>query len=158
MDTRLFSASRRHRNARLSSRRQNGNRRGVATIEFALCLPVLLFLTLGTIDLCSMLFLKESVKLAAYEGARRGVGRGRTNEDVISRIQEFLDERNIAYDGTPVTFSDPDFTDAGTLENVTTTVTVPCAGNLLMPSALFDHLTLSAEVTMRKEYENLDNE
>ncbi len=42
-----------------------------------------------------MMFLRESAVLAAYEGARRGVGRGRTNTDVIDRVTEFLDERGI---------------------------------------------------------------
>jgi Flp pilus assembly protein TadG len=132
-------------------------RRGVATVEFAICLPALFALTLGTIDICSMLFLKESIKLAAYEGARRGVCRGRTDADVVARVQEFLDERNIAYDGNPCTFSSPGFTDADTLENVTVTVTVPCDGNLLIPSVLFAGVDLSADVTLRKEYRNLDN-
>ncbi len=137
-------------------RRKTRRRSGTATVEFALCLPALLVLTIGTLDLCSMMFLKESIKLAAYEGARRGVGRGKTNDDVVRRVQEFLDERNVAYEGNPCTFSSPDFTTADTLENVTTTVTVPCAGNLLIPSAMFSHLTLSADVTLRKEFRNLD--
>jgi len=133
-------------------------RRGVATVEFAICLPALLALTLGTIDICSMLFLKESIKLAAYEGARRGVGRGRTNADVAARVREFLDERNIVYDGNPCEFGSPGFTDADTLENVSVTVTVPCDGNLLIPSVLFAGIELSADVTLRKEYRNLDND
>lgn len=137
--------------------RRVSKRRGVATVEFAICLPALIALTIGTIDMCSMLFLKESIKLAAYEGARRGVGRGRTNADVIARVQEFLDERSITYTGDPCTFSSPDFATASTLENVTTTVTVPCNGNLLIPSVLFAGINLSADVTLRKEYQNLQN-
>ncbi len=141
---------------RRSHRPRAAKRRGAATVEFAICLPALIALTIGTIDICSMMFLKESIKLAAYEGARRGVGRGRTNADVIARVTEFLDERNIEYDGNPCTFSSPDFADAATLENVTTTVTVPCDGNLLIPSVLFAGISLSADVTLRKEYQNLD--
>ena len=141
------------------NRRQRGPKRfGAATVEFAIVLPALIALTIGTIDVCSMLFLKESVKLAAYEGARRGVGRGRTNDDVVARVQEFLDERDIQYDGNPCTFSSPDFAGADTLENVTVMVTVPCDGNLLVPSVLFSGMNLSAEVTLRKEYKNLENE
>lgn len=137
--------------------RNNRKRLGTATIEFAFILPVLVVLTIGTIDLCSMMFLKESVTLAAYEGARRGVGRGRTNTDAVNRVTEFLDERNITYNGAQVaTFSSPGFAAADTLENVTVTVTVPCTGNLLIPSQWFDDLTLSASVTMRKEYKNLE--
>jgi Flp pilus assembly protein TadG len=132
-------------------------RHGAATVEFALVAPALIALTIGTIDLCSMLFLKESITIAAYEGARQGVGRGRTNANVVARVQEFLDERNIQYSGNPCTFSSPDFDNADTLENVTVTVTVPCQGNLLIPSLMFGDMDLSADVTLRKEYRNLDN-
>ena len=132
-------------------------RRGAAAIEFAFILPVLVVLTLGTIDLCSVMFLKESVTLAAYEGARRGVGRGQTNSDVFDRATEFLDERGISYDSEQaVSISNPGFGTAETLENVTVTVQVPCDGNLLLPSQWFDDLTVSASVTMRKEYANLN--
>ncbi|MEO1525575.1 MAG: TadE/TadG family type IV pilus assembly protein [Planctomycetota bacterium] len=144
-----------------SSRRfrrgKRSRRRGVATIEFAFALPALLALTIGTIDICSMMFLKESVTLAAYEGARRGVGRGRTNADVQARVVEFLNERNINFEGNPCSFSSPNFNDAATLENVTTTVTVPVSGNLLIPSVFWGNTELSAQVTLRKEYQNLDN-
>ena len=137
--------------------RRDRQRQGAATIEFACILPVLVVLTIGTIDLCSMMFLKESITLAAYEGARRGVSRGHTNADAFQRITEFLDERDISYDGGSVcTVSSPGFDGADTLENVTVTVQVPCSGNLLIPSQWFDDLTLSASVTMRKEYKNLE--
>ncbi|WP_442509142.1 TadE/TadG family type IV pilus assembly protein [Novipirellula sp. SH528] len=131
-------------------------RRGVATVEFAVCIPVLFVLTMGTIDLCSMLFLRESITIAAYEGARRGVGRGYTNSDATTRVIELLDQRNIQHNGSSsVTYSSPGFDNAGTLENVTITVTVPCAGNLLVPSGMFTDLTMTTSVTMRKEYQNL---
>ncbi len=106
-----------------------------------------------------MMFLRESAVLAAYEGARRGVGRGRTNTDVIERVTEFLDERGIEYDGPgAVTISSPGFDSAETLENVTVTVTVPTAGNFIIPSQLLGDRDIVASVTMRKEYQNLDNE
>ena len=76
--------------------RKKSRRSGLATVEFALVLPALLVLTIGTLDLCSMMFLKESAVLAAYEGARRGVGRGKTDADVVARVTEFLDERSKA--------------------------------------------------------------
>ena len=144
---------------RSSSKRRGyraGKRKAAATVEFAICLPVLIALTLGTMDLCSVIFLKESVTIAAYEGARRGVGRGRTNEDVTNRIIEFLDDRDINYNqGNLVVFGSPDFTNAETLENVTVTVAVPAAGNMIIPLGMFDDLTVSSSVTMRKEYKNL---
>jgi Flp pilus assembly protein TadG len=139
-------------------RKRPSKRSGVAAIEFAMVLPVLLILTIGTMDLCSLMFLKESVVLAAYEGARQGVGRGRTNADATARITEFLDERNITHNGAgSVVISGGGFEGAETLEAVTVTVTVPTDGNLLIPSDLFGGMTVSADVTMVKEYENLDN-
>ena len=144
--------------SQLRRTRKARDRKAAATVEFAICLPVLLFLTLGTMDLCSVIFLKESVTLAAYEGSRRGVARGRTNADVTSRIEEFLDDRGIVYEsGGLVTFSSPDFNSADTLENVTITVTVPTAGNMIIPTSLFGDLDVTSTVTMRKEYKNLPN-
>lgn len=134
-------------------------RRGVATVEFALVLPALLALTFGTMDICSLLFIRESAVLAAYEGARRGVGRGRTNDDVVQRVTDFLDERGIVYRGaSAVTISSPGFDNAETLENVTVTVTLPSEGNLLIPSQLLGDMDISASVTLRKEYKNLDDD
>jgi len=136
--------------------RTRRRRSGVAAIEFAMVLPALLILTIGTMDLCSLMFLRESVVLAAYEGARQGVGRNQTNADVIARVNEFLDERNVVYGGGAVTFSGSGFDGAETLEAVTVTVTVPTDGNLLIPSELFGGMDVSADVTMVKEYENLN--
>ncbi|MDG2222029.1 MAG: pilus assembly protein [Rubripirellula sp.] len=140
---------------RVRCRSRHRDARGVATIELAVVLPALLALTLGTMDLCSVMFLKESAVLAAYEGARRGVGRGRTDSDVIDRVQEFLDERNIAYTGDCIAISSPGFGGADTLENVTVTILLPTEGNLLVPSSLFGDMNITASVTMRKEYQNI---
>ena len=144
---------------RYRSRAQQQKRRGgVATVELAFVLPALLALTIGTMDICSMMFLKESAVLAAYEGARRGVGRGRTNDDVIDRVTEFLNERGINYTGgNVVDISAPGFDGAATLENVTVTVTIPTSGNLLIPSAVFGDMVVEGNVTLRKEYRNLAN-
>ena len=134
-------------------------RKGAASVEFAFCLPVLFMLTFGTIDICTMIFLNESASLAAYEGARRGVGRGYTNADATARVIEFLDERGIMYNaGSVCQISSPGFENADTLEHVTVTVTIPCAGNLLLPSDMIGNLVVSSDVTMRKEYQNLDPE
>lgn len=134
-----------------------GSRSGTATVELALIAPALIALTIGTIDVCSVMFLKETAVLAAYEGARRGVPRDRTNADATARVMEFLDERGVDYtNGDVVVISAPGFDGAATLENVTITVNVPTTGNLLIPSQLLGDLTVSASVTMRKEYQNLN--
>lgn len=151
LDHAMRNTHKRHRKATTRSRR------GVATVEFAIVLPVLIALTMGTMDVCTVYFLKESAVLAAYEGARQGVARGRNNGHVASRITNFLDQRNIQYEADVVEFSSPGFTNAETLENVTVRVTIPAQGNLLIPSGVLGDLRLTAEVTMRKEYGNPTN-
>lgn len=153
----MLRSKRRTHVRRTNARRRLSKRRGVAVAEFAIVLPVLVALTLGTIDLCTLIFLKESVVLAAYEGARIGVNRGRTNQDVIDRVQQFLDERGISYTGNPVSFEGVDFDNAQTLENVKTTVSVPISGNLLIPTDFWGGGQIQAYVVLRKEYKNLDN-
>ena len=135
--------------------KRNENRRGIATVELAICLPILLLITAATIDLCSAIFLKESLTLAAYEGSRVGVERGGTNAIVTSRIENFLDERGISYNDDSVVISNPGFETAGTLEHVTVTITVPCGGNMPLTGGIFVGRSLSASITMRKEFENL---
>lgn len=140
-----------------AQQRTKPQRRGVAGVEFAIVLPVLIVLTLGTLDLCSLMFLKETVVLAAYEGAREGVNRGQTDADCVSRVVELLDERGVVHGGAAaVNITGASFDSAETLEHVTVTVSVPAAGNLLIPSAMFDGMNVSHSVTMRKEFENFN--
>ena len=142
------SSGRRHRHAWL-------DRGGVATVEFAFILPVLITLTLGTMDLCNVIFLKEAVSIAAYEGARQGVNRNRTNADARARIIDFLDQRGIQYNSADViSISDPGFDNAAPLEFVTVTVRVPADGNVLVADWLSSGLQIEAACTLRKEFPN----
>ena len=130
------------------------NRRGVATAEFALCLPILVILIFGINEVCSAIYLKEQVTIAAYEGARIGIQRGTTDTMVEDFVHDFLDERNITYDeDAAVVISTPGFSNSPTMGHVTTTVTVPVAGNSLSGGFFTDH-EISASVVLRKEFEN----
>jgi Flp pilus assembly protein TadG len=48
-------------------------KRGVSTVEFAICLPVFLLMVCGFIDFCRYYFLVQSLSHAAREGLRAGV-------------------------------------------------------------------------------------
>lgn len=135
-------------------RRINKNRDGIAVTECALCVPLIIMFTLFSIEVCSVLFLKETITLAAYEGSRIGIQRGGTDANARTRITQLLDERGVTYkDDAVVEFSDPSFDDAMALEHVTVNVAVPIEGNLFS-GWLFDGRELEASVTMRKEYPN----
>jgi hypothetical protein len=112
-------------------------------------------LTVASIDICSAIFLKETVTIAAYEGARVGAEKGGTNALVTARVRQILDQRNVTYSaGSVSSVSSPSFDAADTMQHVTVTVTVPCAGNLLAPSQFFAGRNLQASVTIRKQFKN----
>lgn len=143
---------------RRQRKRLRPNRDAIATAELAVCLPLILTICIATIDLCSAMFLRESLTIAAYEGARVGVPKGGTNATATARITALLDERNIQYDaGSVVTFSGNGFDGAQTLDHVRVTVSVPAATNLISPAKFFGNKQISAAVTMRKEYANFEN-
>ena len=134
---------------------QKSSRRGAATVECAFCLTIFIVITFATIDLCSAMFLKETLTLAAYEGARVGIQQGGTNENVRSVVKSFLDMRQITYaEPSVVQFSTPGCESADTLEHVSVTVNVPCGGNMPLTGAFFRGRSLTAAVTLRKEFAN----
>ncbi|MEM7312245.1 MAG: TadE family protein [Planctomycetota bacterium] len=136
------------------SKRRRNQRKGLATVECVMCLPLIILITFGTIDVCSAMFLKESITLAAYEASRVGIPRGGTDALATTRAQQVMDERGIIYESGAVSIS-PSFETAGTLEHVTVTVTVPCAGNMFLTGDFFRGRVLQASVTLRKEFQNL---
>jgi hypothetical protein len=128
-------------------------RDGIAATECALVIPIILAFTLFTIEMCTIMFLKEAVTIAAYEGARVGIQRGGTDSLVQFRVGEFLDERGITYSSDSVIISSPGFDGADELEHVQTTVVVPASGNLPF-GWFFGGMQISGKVTMRKEFAN----
>ncbi len=70
-------------------------RRGIAAAELAVCLPLLVLLTLAMIETCSMIFLKQSLAVAAYEGAHTAVAAGATTADVQRVCEGILRDRRV---------------------------------------------------------------
>lgn len=140
---------------RTANARRN-SRRGTAATECALCLPIVVLITFGTIDISSALFLKESLTIAAYEGSRVGALQGGTDASAIARVQEILNERGISYVESSVVISSPSFNTAATLQHVTVTVQVQCQGNMPLTGNFFKNRSINASVTFRKEFRNLD--
>ena len=129
-------------------------RKGTATAELAVCLPVLVLLIVGINEICSALYLKEQVTIAAYEGSRIGIQRGSTDEMVEDYILAFLDERGITYDASSVvSISVPSFDTAPAMQHVTVTVSVPVANNSITGN-FFGDQNVSGNVTLRKEFAN----
>ncbi|MEO6529858.1 MAG: TadE family protein [Specibacter sp.] len=73
---------------------RDARQRGAAAVEFALILPVLLFMLLGVVDFGMFIGQNISLQSAAREGARQGITQG----DVIkyaSQARGLLDESKL---------------------------------------------------------------
>lgn len=68
------------------ARRLHRKREGAAALEFALILPLFVFLVMGIIDFGHMLFVVNTITNAAREGARRGVVQ-RTAANIVSTAE-----------------------------------------------------------------------
>ena len=81
------------RNERRTSRRrlaQRGSRRAAATVEFALCLPVVFTLFFGAVEMSRLNAVRNTIDNAAYEGARRAILPGATKAKVDAKANTIL--------------------------------------------------------------------
>ena len=85
----------RFREPRTASHPLAPRRRGVATAELAVCLPVVVLLVIASIEACSMIFVKQSLAVAAYEGARTALVHGATAAQVQTTCAQILKDRRI---------------------------------------------------------------
>lgn len=134
------------------SHRRADCRAGVAAVECAFCIPIVILLMFGTLETCSGIFLKESLTVAAFEGARVGVRRGATPQLVQEQVQAILELRQVV--DAEVLVEPADFSGLSALDPITVVVRAPTRGNSLY---IFDFLVdreVSAEVSMVREFDN----
>jgi Flp pilus assembly protein TadG len=140
------------KSSRLVSKNRRITRRGVAAAEFAVCLPVIVLIVLATIEACTMVFLKQSLSIAAYEGARAALSQNATNADVQRVAQQVLTERGV--DGGTVTLQPANLTTVAPGEYLTIRVTAPAAGNAVIPVRFYRGRTLTGAASMMKEFQS----
>lgn len=125
-------------------------RRGVAAVEFAVCLPVLVLVIVGSIEACTMVFLKESLTVAAYEGSRAALKPGATADDVTARCTEVMAERGVDGGTVTVTPSNIGAADAG--ETIQVSVSAPCEANGVVPVWFYGDATLTGNSFIMREF------
>jgi Flp pilus assembly protein TadG len=133
-----------------NSRRTRSVRNGVAASELAVCLPVLVLLVLAMIEACSMIFLKQSLTVAAYEGVRAALAPDAVAADAIAAGESVLDDRSV--EGATVTVSPADVASLSPGEYITVTVSAPTDANSIIPGSFLTGRTLSASAVMMKEF------
>lgn len=75
------------------SRSIKRSRRAAATVELAVCLPLLMLFICGGIEICQRIMLRQTATLTAYEGLRLAVRRYTTTAMVRARCEMILSER-----------------------------------------------------------------
>ena len=125
------------------------NRRGAAVVEFAVCLPLIILIVFGSIEAANMLFLRQAVVQASYEGAKVAIKDDVTNADVQAAIDAVTNGRNL--DNISVTTSPSQVSDAQPGDIIQVTVSVPGDENSLIPFGPFKNKQLAADAFMVKE-------
>ena len=129
-------------------------RRAFATSECVIVLPIIFMIMFTTIELCSVIFVKEALTVAAYEAGRVAVQRRTTLDQAISAGEAVLESRNVATGSNAIQIS-PNPTTAIIMQPITVTATAPVSGNTVIPSMVykvFGHPNISTQVVMRKEF------
>lgn len=118
-------------------------------MELALCLPFLTLVVLGSVESANIIFVKQALVQAAYEGVREAVREDGNPELGRQRAFEILTARGIQ-DGT-VSISptiNPE-TPKGTL--ITVTVTAPRTAKAVVPFDFLHEGRLESSASMNKE-------
>ncbi len=119
-------------------------------IEFAVCLPVFFLITVATIETCRMIYLRQSLKIAAYESARLAILPEINPGSIQNQCDVILLGRNIKNYSLSYTPADTGTLKFGDL--LVTTVEAPAAENALIGSWLYGDQTVSESVTIMAEY------
>ncbi|SMP71815.1 TadE-like protein [Neorhodopirellula lusitana] len=134
---------------RLRSTKKRQPRRGAAAVEFAVCLPVLVLMLFGSIEASTMIFLKQTLNVAAYEASREASQNGRGNTEANTRARNVLNARNIA--DFDVRFPNGEAFDAERGSEVVVEVSAPSAANSPLLGQFISNRVLTARVVMVKQ-------
>ncbi len=76
-------------------RKWQASKKGAALIEFAVCLPVIMLLILGSMEASSAIFVRQALTTSAYEGIREAIRLSGNTANATRRAQDILTARQI---------------------------------------------------------------
>ena len=130
-------------------KRQCFFKRGTATVETAILMPLLVLITFGALELSNMIFLKQSLSIASYEGAKRGTTPGASESQITSRVQEILASRGITNATIAITPTITSATVRGTM--VVVAVSSSGGGVGVLSVNIFTPTTLRTQTAMVRQ-------
>lgn len=133
----------------LDRRSRKPARRAAAAAELAICLPLIVFLLLASIEACSMIFLDHSLTIASYEGVRMAINYDGNNTDTLARINQIINNRGV--EDVTITLNPTNVANVERGNRITVTVAAPCNSNALLPLWFYEGRTLRSATTMVKE-------
>jgi hypothetical protein len=131
-----------------SFRKVHRRREGAVIVEFAVIAPIIVLICMATIELCSLYYLRQTCKLAAYEGCRIGLTTKGSKGLVENQAKRVLNSRKIF--GYDIDISpNPNTLKAGDL--LTVRITAPPKKNLPLKGWLVGGADVDVQVVMMSE-------
>ncbi len=124
------------------------SRAGIAVTELAVCLPIIMALVFGTFEACSMIYLRQSLSIAAYEGARVAIVPGTLTDDARYQTEMILDARGV-HDFTVNVTPNLETATVGTF--IAVNVSAPCEANSILGGWFYQDRRIDRTVQMMKE-------
>ena len=126
-------------------------RRGTAVVELAICLPVLTLVIFGSIEACNVIFLKQTLIEAGYEGALVGSQTRATEAEIVQRVQNVLTARNIVGANVSVDGNGTNFNALRPGDLFTVHVDATVAGNIHVPIRFATFNSVESDVVGHKQ-------
>lgn len=143
----MFNTLKKNRPSR--TRHNGARRRGTATVELAVCLPLLFILSMGAMEGASLIFLRQALVQSAYETVKESVRTNGSQAEGLVRGQQTLSFRTI--NSPTITFSPANVDNLAPGTPVTVTVSAPGDSNSVFPFGPFQNQTITVQATMLKE-------
>ena len=135
---------------RIRREQRSRARCGAAIVEFAVCLPMAVFLLLSTIEITRSIQLQHTLQLAVYEGARTAILPGATAADVTSAARAVLDARGCSAASVTLTPSNPQWASVG--QYIRVRASISAGANALLAQRFMNGRTMTARADAMKEY------
>ena len=123
-------------------------RNGAAVVELAVSLPIIFLIVFGSIAAANILFLRQAMVQASYEGVKCAIRTG-DPQAMQAAIDTVAQNRRLT--GMTVETTPSDIRSAAKGDFITVKVGVPSDANSLIPFSLFQGKQVEAQAVMARE-------